>query len=114
MMRANLHACMLDLALGMDHYIIVYVDASSSWGIGLIVHNHWAAWKLANGWCSHLRDIGWAEAVAIEMAVMWLTGSGLHGFSIKINCDNTSVINSFWKGRSCNPERNQSLIRITA
>jgi len=94
--------------------LIVWVDASSSWGIGLIVNNCWATWKLANGWCSHLRDIGWAEVVVIKMAVMWLTRSGLHDCSIKINCDNSSVIDSFWKGRSHNPERNQSLIHITA
>ena len=45
---------------------------------------------------------------------MGLTRSGLHNCSIKINCDNSSVIDPFWKGHSRNPERNQSLIRITA
>jgi len=65
-------------------------------------------------WLVAGRDIGWAEAVAIEIAVMWLTTSRLHDSSIKINCNNTSVINSFWKGRSHNLERNQSLICITS
>src|SRR5882724_11153201 len=48
------------------------------------------------------------------MAVMWLTSSGFHDCSIKINCNNSSVVSSFWKGHSHNSERNQSLIRITS
>ena len=66
-----------------------------------------------SGWHSPVRDIGWAEAVVIEMAVMWLTMSSLHDSSIKVNCDNTSVISSFWKGHSHDSERNKSLIHVT-
>src|SRR5882672_1396519 len=75
----------------------VWVDASTSCGIGLMINNKWASWRLIGGWKSAVRDIGWEESVAIEMAVMWLTLSGLHDCSIKVHCDNTSVIISFWK-----------------
>ena len=92
----------------------VWVDASSPWGIGILVNNKWAAWKLINGWDSASRDISWAEAIAIKMAVMWLSSNRFQNCAIKIKCDNSSVINSFWKGRSHNFERNQSLIHITA
>ena len=38
----------------------IYVDASTSWGIGLIVGNHWVAWSLCQGWKAAGWDIGWA------------------------------------------------------
>jgi len=61
-------------------------------GIGVLVDSHWAAWWLLEGWESDGKDIGWAEVVAIELAIMWLTHSGFHDTCFKINCDNTSVI----------------------
>ncbi|KAJ3572295.1 hypothetical protein NP233_g3172 [Leucocoprinus birnbaumii] len=49
-----------------------YVDASEV-GIGFICNNKWEAWRLRNGWQyggwkqGKLRDIQWAEAVAVEL-----------------------------------------------
>ena len=48
----------------------IYVDASTSWGIGLSVGNQWAAWRLVPGWNTRGHDIGWAEAVALELAAL--------------------------------------------
>ena len=78
----------------------IWIDAASSWGIGLYVGGLWAAWELAPNWASSGRDIGWAEAIALEIAVLWLAKSFFHDACIKVNCDNTNVINAFGKGRS--------------
>jgi len=40
--------------------------------VGLIVGHYWAAWHLQDGWKSDQRDIGWAESVALELAVFGL------------------------------------------
>jgi len=49
--------------------IDIWVDASISVGVGVLVDSHWAAWQLLEGWDSDSQDIGWAEAVAIKLAV---------------------------------------------
>jgi len=59
------------------------------------------------------QDVGWAEAVVIKLVVVWLACGGFHDSCLKINCDKTSVIHSFWKGHSQNPACNESLSRIT-
>jgi len=92
----------------------LWVDASTSWGIGLCSNVSWAAWHLLNGWNSAGWDISWAESIAIELAIMWLMQCGWRNTCFKLNCDNTLVIASFWKGRSRNPAHNESLTRITA
>ena len=92
----------------------VWVDASTSLGIGILVDSHWATWKLVEGWNSHSQDIGWAEAVVIELAVVWLTSSHFHDGCVRLNCDNTSVIHSFWRGHSHNPSWNDCLLHISA
>jgi hypothetical protein len=78
----------------------VWVDASTSWGIGLMVGLRWAAWQLCEGWKSHDHDIGWAEAVALELAVRWLCSAGFSDAEIVIHGDNTGVIGAFDKGCS--------------
>ncbi|PPQ76790.1 hypothetical protein CVT26_001757 [Gymnopilus dilepis] len=91
----------------------IWVDASTSWGIGLVVGERWAAWHCIKGWKSDGRDIGWAEAVAIELAVLWLTVNPLyHDAQILIRGDNTAVIDAYRKGRSTNKQRNLVIRRI--
>ena len=98
----------------LHHPLDIWVDTSTLVSIGVLIGSCWAAWQLVDSWMSDGRDIGWAEAVAIELAVKWLTLSGLHNISLKINCDNTCIISSFWKGRSWNPSRNKSILRISS
>ena len=38
-----------------------WVDASSSWGIGIVFDNYWDHWKLHSGWDKGGRNIGWAR-----------------------------------------------------
>lgn len=59
--------------------IQLFVDASSSWGIGLVVGERWCAWELAKGWQGKGRDISWAEMVAVELAVRWMVEAGFQG-----------------------------------
>ena len=47
----------------------VYADASTSWGIGLVIDGKWLAWQFKEGWRSEGREIGWAEMVAVELAI---------------------------------------------
>jgi len=47
----------------------VFVDASTGWGIGLILDGKWLTWQLKDGWKSEGHEIGWAEMVAVELAV---------------------------------------------
>src|SRR5882672_3613161 len=47
-------------------------DASTSFGIGIVLGRHWAVWKWAPGFKVGPRqefDIGWAEAVAVELGL---------------------------------------------
>ena len=50
----------------------IWVDTSTDWGIGMVIADHWAAWKLIADWNSHGRDIGWAESIALELAVLMI------------------------------------------
>ena len=70
----------------------LWVDASTSWGLGLCIGDKWDAWHLLVGWAQDGRDIGWAETVAIELVVLWLVQSGWHNHYFRVNCDNTLVI----------------------
>jgi hypothetical protein len=50
-------------------------NASTSFGIGVIIGSYWAVWKWAPSFKVGLRqdfDIGWAKAVAVELG-LWLT-----------------------------------------
>jgi hypothetical protein len=94
----------------------IWVDASTDFGIGILVDGHWAAWKLLPGWKSDGRDIGWAESVAIELACSWFCSVRDNDFldkNVVIHGDNTSVIDAYKRGRSRNVPRNMSIRRIT-
>jgi hypothetical protein len=92
----------------------IWVDASTSWGIGILIDQQWMAWKLRSGWDTEGRDIGWAESVSVELAVLWITEQNLTDREILVHGDNTGVIDSYKKGRSRNIPRNSSIQRITA
>src|SRR5882724_7134764 len=54
----------------------VWVDTSTEWGIGVIIGQEWATWKLIPGWNKEGRDIGWAECIALELAVLIIISQG--------------------------------------
>jgi len=51
--------------------------------LGLCVGDKWAAWCLVDSWNSCGQDIGWAEAMAIELAASWLTQCGWWMLALK-------------------------------
>ncbi|GLB45192.1 putative DNA breaking-rejoining enzyme [Lyophyllum shimeji] len=90
----------------------VWVDASTSWGIGIIIGKRWAAWKLLDGWDrSPGCDIGWAEGVAVELVVSYLVGTGCADVAVIIRSDNRGVIGAYNRGRGRNFQVNLSIQR---
>jgi len=87
----------------------IWVDASMDWGIGIIIADHWAAWKLVAGWNSLGRDIGWAESIALELVVIMIVDQGFNDCHVMIRGDNTGIIDAFNRGRSRNVPRNDSI-----
>lgn len=89
----------------------LWVDASTSWGIGLVKSPLWDAWRLLPRWRGPGRDIGWLEAVAIELAVVHLESSGVRDSHVLIRSDNQGVIGAWERGRGRNFEVNLSIRR---
>lgn len=100
-----------------DDNLGVYADASTSWGIGIVINGEYDQFQLTRGWETSgeegRRDIGWAEFVAIELAVYFLISTyQIHQKHILIHSDNQGVVKA-WKARaSRSPEQNAVLLRI--
>lgn len=91
-----------------------WVDASSSWGIGVILGGEWDAWRLHAGWDKDGRNIGWAEIVAIELGLRFAIHQGYSDIHFLVKSDNQGVIHAIQGGRSRSPEQNSVLQRITS
>jgi hypothetical protein len=91
----------------------VWVDASSSWGIGLIFASEWDSWKLKPNWDKDGRNIGWAEIVAIELGLLFAIRCGYTNTHFLIKSDNQGVIHAIEGGKSRSPQQNLVLQRIT-
>ena len=87
----------------------IYMDASSSWGIGLVVGSLWRAWQLRPGWQADGHNIGWAESIALEFAVMEAAACGLQNVWVLIHSNNKGSIGQYIHGQSHNPFINESI-----
>jgi len=85
----------------------VWVNASTDWGIGIVLGHLWAAWRLKPGWKMDSCNIGWEESVALELAILWLIQASHVDCNI-VHGDNTRVIGMFNKGQSHNITCNDS------
>jgi len=91
-------------------------DASTSFGIGITVGGFWAVWKWASGVTVGPKqrfDIGWAEAVAVELALH----AALHLHLLPpghflVRSDNAGVVSVLSSGRSRSHETNTILKTI--
>jgi hypothetical protein len=93
----------------------LYVDASTSWGIGVISGTRWLGLKLLPDWKTvggppH-RDICWLETIAIEVLALIIEASGIRNSRLVIHSDNQGTIGAVNKGRSSNYHINTSVRR---
>ena len=83
-----------------------WVDASSSWGIGVVFNGSWDFWKFTPGWDRDGRNIGWAEMVAIELGLLFAVHAGFSDTHFIVKSDNQGVIHAIEGGKSRSPEQN--------
>lgn len=112
---------------GAPQDVDLWVDASTDWGVGLVFGGRWNAWTLVDGWRGKGRNIGWLEAVAVELAILTLFTAGWsrsnqaptfislfpgwRDCAVIIHSDNQGVIGSFRQGRSRNFQVNLCIRR---
>lgn len=99
--------------LGQTRDLGIWVDASTDWGVGLVWSgNEFVAWRWLPGW-NHAPgcDIGWGEAIAVEMAIVLLDRLEYTNCRVLIRSDNMGVIGAFRKRRSRNWMVNQCIRR---
>ena len=89
-----------------------FSDASSTVGIGVVIRDRWRAWSLKPGWNQDQRDIGWAEAVGMELLVRIILRNAPSGTRFKVYGDNRGVVKGWWSGRSRNSQVNEVFKRI--
>ena len=96
-------------------------DASSSYGIGVVIGHRWAMWQWAPDFRVGPRqafDIGWAEAVAVELGLRMALLLGLVGLASNapgnflVRSDNEGVVTVLRKGRSRSKTTNQILKHV--
>ena len=91
---------------------MLFVDASTSWGIGLILDEKWLAWQFKDGWNSDNREIGWAEMVAVELAIRTLITAKFTNCHVIVRSDNKGVVGALGAGRSRGTQQNMILHEI--
>jgi hypothetical protein len=90
----------------------VYVDASTSWGIGLVLDGKWLAWQFREGWKTDGHEIGWAEMVAVELAIRTLITGKFSSCHVVVRSDNQGVVGALKAGRSRGSQQNLVLREI--
>ncbi|CDO77643.1 hypothetical protein BN946_scf184946.g37 [Trametes cinnabarina] len=92
----------------------LWVDASTSWGIGVVIADTWDAWRwrvTREVWNTCSRDIGWAEMLAIELLLRRMVEMDWENANLLVRSDNEGVIKAFRRGRSRNWQVNMSIRR---
>lgn len=92
----------------------IFVDASTSWGIGIIIGPAWRAFKLIDDWKVKGRDITWLEAVALELLFYFLVQDNVRDAHLLCHSDNNGAIGAHVKGRSANDAINACVGRSYA
>lgn len=91
----------------------VYVDASTSWGIGILIDNQWEAFRFLPNTFSQGRNIGWAEMVAVELCISALAALFSPNSHFVIHSDNQGVLAAVRNQCSRGFHANQSLQRMS-
>lgn len=90
----------------------LFVDASTGWGIGLVLDGRWLAWQFKDGWKAEGREIGWAEMVAVELAVRTLVTGKFFKSHVIVRSDNQGVVGALKAGKSRGTQQNFILREI--
>jgi hypothetical protein len=90
----------------------LFVDASTGWGIGMILDDRWLAWEFKDGWKDEGREIGWAEMVVVELAICTLITSSYSNCHVVVRSDNTGVVGALSSGHSRGSQQNSILHEI--
>ena len=73
----------------------IFVDASTSWGIGIVIEGKWLAFRLLPLWKIRGRDICWLETIAVKLMIYILEAKGIHEATILIRSNNQGTIGLF-------------------
>jgi hypothetical protein len=84
----------------------LFVDASTSWGIGIVIGRLWYSFRLAPDWKTPGRDICWLEAIALELLIHFLGQLNFQDVHLRVYSDNKGAIGVLTKGRSPNNDLN--------
>ena len=120
-----LHLLPNEISLCSPHPVDIgwWGDASTSFGIGIVIGRFWAVWHWAPGFQvgpGRAFDIRWAEAVAVELGLCMALCLGLlvsqnrHEHLFLARSDNAGIVAVTNKGRSHNPATNIVLKSIFA
>jgi hypothetical protein len=85
------------------------VDASTSYGVRVVINNEWDSWMLCEGWNVENQSIGWAEMAAIKFGLRMAVALGYRDVSIWVWSNNKGVIGALEGGKSRNLEHNRVL-----
>ncbi len=72
---------------GATQDLSLFVDASTSWGIGIVMGDEWAAFRLADTWKIPGRDICWLETVQLSCSSTSSRPVVLHDVRLLIHSD---------------------------
>ena len=111
----------MPLLLPQMIYLQWWGDASTSFGISIVISGYWAVWKWSPGFWVGPKltfNISWAEVVVVELgfhlaihlSLFDTPDQSLHVFFIHSN--NLGVVIVMNKGQSCSKEMNQILKHI--
>ncbi|KAF8644925.1 hypothetical protein AX16_008207 [Volvariella volvacea WC 439] len=85
--------------------------ASCKDGIGIILNDQCAAWKVAPGPPAFVKNRLWLAGAAVQLAVVLVTRGPTksRNCSMTVQCDNQAFIEAFEKGRHRDPEINLTI-----
>lgn len=94
--------------------VAAFSDASSGFGIAIVIGSRWRAWRLLPGWQTRdgQREIGWAEAVGFELLARYVCASCGRARAFKLHGNNQGVIDGWKNGRSRNRQVNDVFRRV--
>jgi hypothetical protein len=101
-----------------DDLFGIFTNASTSWGIGIVIGAEFDMFKLDEGWRNwedSAKDIGWAEFITVELAVFFLlTSQRLSNRHFLVHIDNQGVVGAWNSHSSRNSTQNKVWVASSA